>query len=60
MAEEENKELYINGKKMPFSLEKLLAILNAVQVNLPKAFESAERGEDLEKLDDLLDELNNL
>ncbi|MDA1061118.1 MAG: hypothetical protein O3B47_04990 [bacterium] len=57
---ENSSDLYINGKKINISLDRLIAILESVRKNLPKALESVEQGEEESEMDNLLNELNNL
>lgn len=61
MDSAENKnDLYVNGERIPFTLERLLKILAIIKTNLPKVYESFELEEDAAKMEDLLNELNNL
>lgn len=57
---EEGKDLYVNGRKMPFSLERLVEILELVKRNLVGAFEAGEREDELNDMNNLLDEINKI
>lgn len=55
-----DKELYINGKKMPFTAEELVKVLNIMKKSVNRAAEGLNQSEEIKIIDGLLQELNNI
>lgn len=55
-----DKELYINGKKMPFTAEELVKVLNIMKKSINRAAEELNQSEEIKIIDELLQELNNI